>query len=62
MTALLYFKEDRLLKIWSSKDKYIQIPIQNGKMKVVFNKWHFCLVTWGPEIKLRAYTFEIWKF
>jgi nitrate reductase gamma subunit len=40
LIAFLYFKEKRLLKIWSPKDKYIQIPIQNGKMKVVFYKFH----------------------
>jgi hypothetical protein len=40
LIALLYFKENYLLKIWSPKDKYIQIPIQNGKMRVVFNKFH----------------------
>jgi hypothetical protein len=40
LIALLYFKENRLLKIWSRKDKFIQIPIQNGKMEVVFNKFH----------------------
>jgi hypothetical protein len=27
LIALLYFIENRLLKIWSPKDKYIQIPI-----------------------------------
>jgi hypothetical protein len=41
----------------------MQIPTQNGKMKILFSEFqprrHFCLVSWCPETKQNTQNFEI---